>query len=170
MPRKNSFVHLTPFLFILDPCSRSSPQCTECWAQAGLAVNANAVAKCPQHFDHFYKPAPTPWHPPQQPGSWITPRVTGGNHKHELYSHWIIMQSNELIMGTIPFSREGYDVLEKFIYYHCWQASLSMHCVTNTNPYLNIIIEVILKCITTTTQLAKISFSNGELAEIFFFA
>ena len=78
------------------------------------------------------------------------------------------MQSNELIMGTIPFSREGYDVSEKFIYYHCWQASLSMHCVTNTNPYLNIIIEVILKCITTTTQLAKISFSNGELAEIFF--
>ena len=42
-----------------------------------------------------------------------------------------------------------------------------MHCVTNTNPYLNIIIEVILKCITATTKLAKISFSNGELAEIF---
>ena len=42
-----------------------------------------------------------------------------------------------------------------------------MHCVTNTNPYLNIIIEVILKCITTTTELAKISFSNGELAGLF---
>lgn len=49
------------------------------------------------------------------------------------------------------------------------EASLSMHCVTNTNPYLNIIIEVILKCITTTTKLAKISFSNGELAKIFLF-
>ena len=44
-----------------------------------------------------------------------------------------------------------------------------MHCVTNTNPYLNIIIEVILKCITTTTKLAKISFSIGELAKIFLF-
>ena len=62
----------------------------------------------------------------------------------------------------------GPNAEEKLIYYHHrWQAGLSMHCVTNTNPYLNIIIEVILKCITTTTELAKISFSHGELAEIF---